>query len=266
LLISVTVSGATDTVDFQSVEVIQLSAGSDTVGVEAFSPLMIDAAGGDDTIRARNNGFSTVSDTTVLGGDGSDTIFVHPERPPAALLGGPGNDAFTDIPGNGSSELDRVSLDGGSGVDSVVVGGDGNSYEFRYFVPSGIEVVHHRGDAGFQLIGNELDNILVAGSGFEYAGATINGAGGNDSIIGTLFADSIIGGDGNDTLRGGLGRDTVDGGEGTDWLIADDDGVVDALIGGAGFDRVILLGNAADDELFGIERVLPERRAKLVVG
>jgi Ca2+-binding RTX toxin-like protein len=48
------------------------------------------------------------------------------------------------------------------------------------------------------------------------AKVTVDGGGGNDSIIGSAFKDSITGGAGNDTITGGGGDDAIDGGDGTD--------------------------------------------------
>lgn len=48
------------------------------------------------------------------------------------------------------------------------------------------------------------------------AKVSLDGGGGNDSIIGSGFKDSITGGAGNDTITGGGGDDAIDGGDGTD--------------------------------------------------
>lgn len=45
---------------------------------------------------------------------------------------------------------------------------------------------------------------------------TLKGNDGDDTIVGSAFADSIDGGNGNDTLRSGLGSDTLVGGAGID--------------------------------------------------
>ena len=60
----------------------------------------------------------------------------------------------------------------------------------------------------FDLRGISL--ITGSGMGFVDAGA------GNDSIIGTLFADDLRGGAGTDILTGGLGNDTLAGGADAD--------------------------------------------------
>lgn len=50
-------------------------------------------------------------------------------------------------------------------------------------------------------------------------GITLNGAGGNDFIVGTNGGDIIIGGDGDDTLDGRAGPDTLTGGDGADTFV-----------------------------------------------
>lgn len=52
-------------------------------------------------------------------------------------------------------------------------------------------------------------------------GLTINGAGGNDTITASSFADVLIGGDGDDVLEGGLKNDKLTGGKGADTFLFD---------------------------------------------
>ncbi len=61
------------------------------------------------------------------------------------------------------------------------------------------------------------------------AGDNISGNGGNDTIIGSLFADFIDGGDGNDSILAGSGNDTISGGYGSD-----------TITGGTGSDIYVL--------------------------
>jgi len=98
----------------------------------------------------------------------------------------------------------------------------------------------------------------------------LNGGDGNDLLLGGAYADLLLGNAGNDTLFGGRGNDTLhgnddndylNGGPGADQLFGDAgndqlfalDGAVDALYGGAGFDRA-----KADtaDLLSGVEGLL----------
>ena len=58
----------------------------------------------------------------------------------------------------------------------------------------------------------ENSTIAVAGS----VGVTVNGAAGNDTLIGGAGSDTLTGGTGNDVLTGGSGDDTLSGGAGQD--------------------------------------------------
>ncbi|MEZ6032436.1 MAG: calcium-binding protein [Planctomycetaceae bacterium] len=53
----------------------------------------------------------------------------------------------------------------------------------------------------------------------------------------------IVGGMGNDALAGGIGADSLDGGGDDDYLTIDDADI--SVVGGAGFDRVVLGGTTA---------------------
>lgn len=69
-------------------------------------------------------------------------------------------------------------------------------------------------------------------------GKTINGTIGNDTLVGTPFADVINCGAGNDKVRGGGGNDVINCGSGND-----------RISGGAGKDRI--LGGSGNDKLAG---------------
>lgn len=111
---------------------------------------------------------------------------------------------------------------GSSGIITIIDG-----LEFTGFGSGGF------GDNDFQIIGDEIENILEGGTGHDL----IEGEEGND----TLF-----GGDGNDTLGGGNGDDDLDGQEGTDKLFGDAGN--DTLRAGHGHD--ILQGGSGND-IFG---------------
>ncbi|MDP3458115.1 MAG: M10 family metallopeptidase C-terminal domain-containing protein, partial [Hyphomonas sp.] len=104
------------------------------------------------------------------------------------------------------------------------------------------------------IVGTEEADVLYGTSGNDQ----IQGLGGNDTLYGLGGNDVLLGGNGNDTLVGGPGADTLDGGPGDDYFYVD---VLDTIIGGSGYDTVIVedlyagplvlhLGSA------GIERVL----------
>ena len=87
-------------------------------------------------------------------------------------------------------------------------------------------------------------------------GDTLNGGGGNDTIIGTDGNDFIAAGSGNDSISGGEGNDNIFGGSGDDTLEGGNGN--DMLNGQLGSDQ--LLGGNDDDvfvgELSGLDTVL----------
>ncbi len=65
--------------------------------------------------------------------------------------------------------------------------------------------------------GDGVDNVITS----RIDGATVNGLGGDDELLGQGGADRLDGGEGNDRLNGGLGKDTLIGGAGKDTFIFD---------------------------------------------
>lgn len=88
------------------------------------------------------------------------------------------------------------------------------------------------GVGNFDLIGNDLSNVLTGSSGRNY----LAGAAGNDALKGMIGNDWLNGGAGADTLSGGTGNDRLSGGAGRD-----------ALWGGAGADTFVLANGGDHD-------------------
>jgi len=105
---------------------------------------------------------------------------------------------------------------------------------------------------------------------------------GNDTVNGSVQADTLLGGDGNDTIAGGADGDTIDAGAGNDTIEPGDGS--DTINGGAGQDRVrysneigtgitanLATGQVTDpygatDTLTGIEAVIGTNQADTLVG
>ena len=84
------------------------------------------------------------------------------------------------------------------------------------------------GGAADTIYGQEGNDVLL-------------GDAGNDSLWGGGLTDTILGGPGRDTIRGEWGADVVDAGSGNDVVLMDtDDGDIDSVDCGAGFDRAVL--------------------------
>ncbi len=192
---------------------------------------------------ARNDSLTNSTDRPINmnGGDGNDT-----------LIGGSGNDTFA-----GGSGDDSVS--GGLG-DDAFAGSSGNDF---FDGGQGNDLLSMSADANFVLTDTSLTgtgtNTLANLERVQITGGlsantidaslatlplTLNGGGGNDSIIGGLGNDSINGGDGLDTLNGFTGDDTVLGGTGDDFLQGGSG--VDFVDGGDGNDNVLGSGGSGD--------------------
>ena len=151
-----------------------------------------------------------VEKATLRGGDGADRIDASGFSGKATLLGGAGDDVLI-----GGAQA--ILLDGGAGLDTIVVQGgditltttalvvDGASHALQ-----GIERAVLSGDAG----NNRIDASGFSGKSSDASVKTrnsvvIDGGAGNDILVGTDGDDTFTGGDGNDTITGGGGVDTL---------------------------------------------------------
>ncbi len=252
---------------------VRAGGGDDTISSTQRGRLrLVDAGAGNDSITVQNQSTDFIEATTLLGGDGDDTILL--ER--AGILdGGEGNDHLTAnldfasqtvIGGNGDDLIDAVpsllsartdlgtSINAGAGNDTVVL--DNNRMMTI--------------DAG-----NGDDQIHVSNN---YYRVTILGGSGEDNIVvgranrpnrrygwKDISTDQLSiadGGDGNDQIqwafatpasgtriRGGAGNDAITLSR-TDGLArAYGNGGDDTLVGESGRDH--LYGNAGNDSIRG---------------
>lgn len=110
------------------------------------------------------------------------------------------------------------------------------------------------------LVGTPFADVINCGGGNDvvHAGGgndVINCGAGNDRVDGGAGQDRIVGGSGNDTLSGGSGGDTLWGGSGADTLRGN--AGKDKLFGGSGRDRLfrdgsdLLSGGPGRDSMVG---------------
>ncbi|WP_085318112.1 calcium-binding protein [Derxia lacustris] len=146
--------------------------------------------------------------TTYTGSNGNDTL--GGSSGADTLAGGLGNDIYLV-----NSLRDSIVEAAGAGFDSVRTALLDSSGGFSLLRYANVEALVFTGAGAARLRGNDLDNLIQAGSGST--------------------ADTLYGGAGDDTLLGGGGKDRLEGGSGADWL---DGGTgADSLIGGSGDDR-----------------------------
>jgi Ca2+-binding RTX toxin-like protein len=280
---SVSLSGAGN-----DIGTVYLSAAGNTLDLGGISdaPTIMGGAG-NDTITGGDLVYGGGGDDTLIGGGvmrggaGMDT-----------LIGGIGSDQFViDL---ASDLVTGESYDGGEANDSLRLNGasdfnlagvsltsieeltqahdydvamdvtllDGLEYFdlFSITLATGGSATFEWGTTGsvgtinLNAAGNTLDLSATHGE-FQYH--TINGGAGNDTVLGSLFANvpvTINGGGGNDTLVGGLSdNETLDGGAGDDVLGSGGGLGTDTLRGGDGNDTLsgtsndVLLGGAGND-------------------
>jgi Peptidase M10 serralysin C terminal/Cadherin domain/RTX calcium-binding nonapeptide repeat (4 copies)/Matrixin len=103
----------------------------------------------------------------------------------------------------------RFMIDANTGQLTVA---DGSQLDYEAASSSGIVV--RAPDQGGLFIDKAFSIQLT-----DVAGVTLNGDGGNNTLVGTIEPDTINGLGGNDTITGGGGNDTIDGGPGIDTAV-----------------------------------------------
>jgi Ca2+-binding RTX toxin-like protein len=180
--------------------------GNDTLTGGSGNDMLFGQAGNDTLLGKGGTDFlfGGAGDDILIGGAGDDQVF-----------GEAGNDRMIWNPGDGT-DLNE----GGAGNDTVEVNG-GNGAETFTATPNGTRVRFDRvTPAPFSLDIGTTENLVVNMNGGDdtFTGSnglaglialTVDGGGGNDTIIGGDGNDLLIGGDGNDTIFGGRGNDTL---------------------------------------------------------
>ena len=221
-LTNTTLTGkGTDTIS--NVETAYLAGGADDNTIDAGDATTIkvtlDGATGNDSMVAGTRSdvlFGKDGNDTLKGNIGNDAIFGQNQAD--NLVGGEGDDTL-----NGGGGYDRITEFGnvdykltntaltGLGTDKLV----------------GIETAYIAGGGG--------NNTIDAGDATEIK-VTLDGAGGNDSIVAGTRSDVLYGQSGNDTLKGNAGNDRLLGQNGNDRFFGGEGN--DTLDGGVGYDRL----------------------------
>lgn len=188
----------------------------------------------------------------AYGGDGDDYLVGSLGRDHS--YGGAGNDSFSANSSWGALQ-DGDIFDGGDGIDTFSFRRDVGFMENSYVtidlqagivqtqqgtaIISGMEMINVTGDA-YIIQGGDADEQIrysrdPAGSPLFWAGATIDGGGGNDLIVADSTNDKLSGGAGDDTIFAGSGEDTVFADAGNDvyhgnWGDTSGDGRIDTVI------------------------------------
>jgi Ca2+-binding RTX toxin-like protein len=188
------------------------STGSDTYHVEAAGTAIVELANeGTDTVQtAALAAYTLGANIENLTHTGNTDFVGIGNALNNVLIGGAGNDYLIGLDGN-DTLIDSGGLNtlqGGAGNDIYAVQSSSDTvFEFAnqgtdqvqtflsfYQLSANVENLTFVGSATHTGVGNELDNVLIGGSGNDY----------------------LVGGDGNDTLIDGYGLNTLQGGTGDD--------------------------------------------------
>lgn len=145
---------------------------------------------------------------TLIGGAGNDT-----------LIGGAGNDSLS-----GGDDQDVFTLGDGFGNDTIDGGAGGTDWDRIDLGPAttGVTVTATGNESGTISAGSDTATYsdieeLHLGSGGDIFdgtadtdGAIVEGAAGDDTLIGGSGGDQLSGGAGADSITGGAGDDTID--------------------------------------------------------
>lgn len=161
---------------------------------------------------------------------GNDVFFADPNDTRSYWLGG-GTGSLTLLGGAGDDLLFinaatlQANIDGGGGFDIVKVND-------TLGVTLDLAAAHVE-----EAIGDDGNDVFNA-SGMT-SNAFLDGAGGNDILIGGIADDAITGNTGDDFIDGGAGNDVLRGGDGSD-LIYGNEG--DDIVYGEGGDDILVGG------------------------
>ena len=200
------------------------TAGRDTINATQSAPGQLAPGELGDTI------FGLAGNDTIAGLGGSDTITGGAGAD--SMNGGDGDDVFAIAGTEGVGD----SFAGGAGNDRILVGaGAAASLSAFNAATSSVEVWLGNNQGVLGTAGGDTLNFagLVNMIGLPF----INGGAGNDTIVGSNFADDLRGGAGTDAIKGGLGNDILQ--------ITGAEARNDALNGGGGVDRLKIVGAGA---------------------
>lgn len=231
--------------------------GADTLVAGSGNDLLDGGAGADVMIGGAGDDIYVVNAATdqvvELASEGNDTVrssvswtlaanLEDLELTGSANLNATGNSLANRLVGNDGDNR----LDGGAGADTMS-GGAGNDTYIVDHAGDLVTEVANGGDADQVLtslnnyvLGAQVENLRFTGSG-DFFGT------GNElanQIQGAAGNDHLIGGDGNDVLRGMSGNDIIDGGAGDDELFGGAGNDVFVFAMGSGADRIVTVNEA----------------------
>lgn len=190
-----------------------------------------------------------VENVQLNAGDGADTVTVNDLSHTAV------REVAINAVGAGIADgaADAVTVFGRSLADVIDVSGGALG-----FTVSGLQY-----DVDLNNLGDATDSFTIDGQGgndFISSSVpgliglfTLSGNAGDDTLVGGASNEILLGGAGNDFIDAGAGVDTLRGGDGDDVMIPGNDGVVDTVDGGAGWDQILFRGTAFRDGITAVQ-------------
>ncbi|MDI3336249.1 Hint domain-containing protein [Defluviimonas aestuarii] len=216
-----TLTDGVSTAGFSEIERFQLGSGDDVVNATATTVgVNVDGGAGGDTMTGGSSADS------LTGGSGADSLSGGAGKD--TLIGGDGNDTLTGGAGNdslsGGDDQDVFILGDGFGNDTIDGGSGGADWDRIDLGPAttGVTVTATGNESGTISAGSDTTTYsdieeLHLGSGDDIFdgtadtdGAIVEGAAGDDTLIGGSGDDQFSGGAGADSITGGAGDDTID--------------------------------------------------------
>ncbi|MBI3445761.1 MAG: hypothetical protein HY055_10480, partial [Magnetospirillum sp.] len=255
---------------FTNVENIRGSDYADVLTASSTNSTLVGGLG-DDTLTAANGGSTLIGGSgadSLIGGAGVDTADYSSDSTALTInlatnvnhggtaesdflsgidivTAGSGNDTLT---GNATA---TTTLYGGSGNDTMVGGTQGDWLDGG----GGINTVDYSAESA-NLTVNLSTNVNTGGNAAGdklYNIQVVIGGSGDDTLTGNASTTTTLqGGGGNDTLIGGSGTDSFDGGTGSNWVSYSNAGsgiTVNLASGATG-------GGAAGDSLSNIQNLI----------
>ncbi|MFI5038421.1 MAG: calcium-binding protein, partial [Solirubrobacterales bacterium] len=244
--------------------VVNGGEGNDSLTVQAknteIASATLNGEGGDDVLTGAD------TNDVLNGGEGNDRLIGG--KGIDLMNGGAGNDTMVWNNGDGS---DRIN--GEAGNDTTEVNGSstlgdvftlapepgGVKFQRTNLVPFTLDTATER----FQVNGLGGNDSITAADGVGAATQlTVDGGGGDDTIVGSDGNDVLLGGEGNDVIEGrggddrivgGTGSDTMSGGAGDDTLVWNNGDGSDVIDGGEGHDDVEVNGSPTAGDVFSIQ-------------
>lgn len=236
-------SGTSETVDFTAPTRdlrIDTGDGNDQLTVSDLDggafPVIAIGGGGNDSLTGGNARDILLGGAgmDLLIGNGGDDVLLGQGSSNDTLMGGAGNDI----------------INGGRGTDVVTEQADANfTLTNRGLVGNGIDLLRNIEQA--VITGGPSANRIDASAFFFPGGVcsvTLNGGGGDDTLIASPCNDVLFGGSGGDLMFGGAGNDFMggQGGRDTMWGESGND-----KVNGQGSSGDQISGGPGDDRLFG---------------